>query len=316
MLKEGIISINIIIIFFEGEITMKKVSKLTLALLCTAVLAGCTNSNNSNDSSSATKSTQTTVKSSSATTSSSATSSSASESTSSQASTSSAANTSTASSETQSDDDVTNNELVQYAAGVIRKNLGDSALVVTLSGAEDTTNKASVSYSGDINNYTTNYYLSTEAKDVNDESLQNLKPYATLTKKTYTSKEEAIEQIDYTTDQSNLGLSKVNLGYKIIATVENGAGQRYLHWNEGNWSLTMHGSPVAGEDPTTAAKTVVKLLERYSLPAPSDRGSARLETTEKSGTQNQTLTWNEENVVYQFSADTFEHLVVMAASLQ
>ena len=108
----------------------------------------------------------------------------------------------------------------------------------------------------------------------------------------------------------------INLGYGLQATVNSGAGQRYLHWNEGNWSFTMHGSPVANEDPTTAARKAVTLLERYRLPAPSQRGSGRLETSAKAGFLTQSLTWNKDNVVYEFKADDLETLVLVAASLQ
>ena len=198
----------------------------------------------------------------------------------------------------------------------MRQNLGDTALVATLSGKEDSQKKVSVSYSGDLNNYTANYYLEKDAKPVNDESLKDSSPYATLTKKTYASTDEAVSQIDYQNDASQGNLPKISLGYGLQATVNSGAGQRYLHWNEGNWSFTMHGSPVANEDPTTAARKAVTLLERYRLPAPSQRGSGRLETSAKAGFLTQSLTWNKDNVVYEFKADDLETLVLVAASLQ
>ena len=54
---------------------------------------------------------------------------------------------------------LSNNELIQQGAISMRQNLGDTALVATLSGKEDSQKKVSVSYSGDLNNYTANYYL-------------------------------------------------------------------------------------------------------------------------------------------------------------
>ena len=251
---------------------MNKFSKVTLALLCTVVLAGCSNDNGSKTNAKE-QSTSQTAKSSSQKQSSES---------SSQKQSSNTENSATDENQAEANK-LSNNELIQQGAISMRQNLGDTALVATLSGKEDSQKKVSVSYSGDLNNYTANYYLEKDAKPVNDESLKDSSPYATLTKKTYASTDEAVSQIDYQNDASQGNLPKINLGYGLQATVNSGAGQRYLHWNEGNWSFTMHGSPVANEDPTTAARKAVTLLERYRLPAPSQRGSGRLETSAKAG---------------------------------
>lgn len=306
--------------FIKGMSEMKKLSKLTLTLLCTALLAGCSSeSKQAKDTSSKTQTSKVAEKSSSSQAKSSETSQATQASSSSQSSSSEASSSESAQSQTSGDDkgaNLTNNERVQYAAGAMRQKLGDSALVVTLSGQEDTNKKVNIFFEGDINNYTANYYLAKEAKNINEDGVKDGALYATLTKKTYANVDEAKDQIEYTTDASQGSLPKINLGYNIQATVNSGAGQRYLHWNEGNWSLTMHGSPVAGENPTVAAQKAVALLERYRLPAPTQRGNARFETTDKNDYLGQTLTWNKDNVVYEFKANNLERLIVMASSLQ
>lgn len=304
---------------------MKKLTKITVAALAALMLAGCSNSssnsNNSDNSSSTTKTStsakQSTSKETSSTKASSNPSSSSQENSQSQSSSSSQEASSESTSDEQKElDQASNNALIQQGAGAMRQNLSDKALVVTLSGKEDSSKKVSVAYSGDGNNYTASYYLEKHAYPVNDEALKDKTPYATLTKKTYSSEDEALEQIDYQNDQASGNLRRVDLGNNIQATVNSGAGQQYLHWNEGNWSLTMHGSPVAGEDPLKAAREAVALLERYRLPAPDKRGSGRFEATDAEGDLHQTLTWNKGNVVYEMKADTLNTLVLMAASLQ
>lgn len=298
---------------------MNKFSKVTLALLCTVVLAGCS-SNNESKTNAKEQSTSQTAKKSSSQKQSSTSQDKDKESQSSEQSSSQEQSPNTESSATDESqaaaNKLSNNELMQQGAISMRQNLGDTALVATLSGKEDSHKKVSVAYSGDLNNYTANYYLENDAKPVNDESLKDKSPYATLTKKTYASTDEAVSQIEYQNDASQGNLPKISLGYGLQATVNSGAGQRYLHWNEGNWSFTMHGSPFAGEDPATAARKAVTLLERYRLPAPSQRGSGRLEASNKAGFLTQSLTWNKDNVVYEFKADNLETLVLVAASLQ
>ena len=52
-----------------------------------------------------------------------------------------------------------------------------------------------------------------------DESLKDSSPYATLTKKTYASTDEAVSQIDYQNDASQGNLPKINLGYGLYTRV-------------------------------------------------------------------------------------------------
>ncbi|WP_304652393.1 hypothetical protein [uncultured Ligilactobacillus sp.] len=292
---------------------MNKFSKITVALLCTVVLAGCSNNNEKSTAKEQTTSKVAKKSSSQAQSSTSQADKSAQSSSEEKAAASESSTTDPNQAEANK---LSNNELIQQGAISMRQNLGDTALVATLSGKEDSQKKVSVSYSGDLNNYTANYYLEKDAKPVNDESLKDKSPYATLTKKTYGSTDEAASQIDYQNDTSQGNLPKISLGYGLQATVNSGAGQRYLHWNEGNWSFTMHGSPVANEDPVVAARKAVTLLERYRLPAPTQRGNGRLETSNKAGFLTQSLTWNKDNVVYEFKADDLETLVLVAASLQ
>ena len=53
-------------------------------------------------------------------------------------------------------------------------------------------------------------------------------------------------QPGYTTGNQQ-GLPTVNLGDGITGTLNSGAGQQMLQWNEGNWSFTVRASAVQGQ---------------------------------------------------------------------
>src|SRR5699024_11942944 len=74
-------------------------------------------------------------------------------------------------------------------------------------------------------------------------------------------------QPGYTTGNQQ-GLPTVNLGEGITGTLNSGAGQQMLQWNEGYWAFTVRASAVQGQDPTQTAKQIVSESQTRYLQAP------------------------------------------------
>ncbi|MFR0610598.1 hypothetical protein ACLUWI_09070 [Limosilactobacillus mucosae] len=197
----------------------------------------------------------------------------------------------------------------------IRAQLG-SVLLPTTPGLSTTNGHLNVRYSGNASNYTIYYSVGYTAKHLNDPTLSSQTPYLILNKKTYASKTAAAQAIRHYDDSSTTGLPTVDLGHGLTGTIDAGAGQRYLTWQEGHWQLTVHAAAVNGEDPLPTAQHIVNLLEQYYLPAPDDRGTGTFEVSVGDGQRPQVLTWMRDNVVYTMEAHSTDTLVQMAASLK
>ncbi|GBG93748.1 lipoprotein [Ligilactobacillus salitolerans] len=171
--------------------------------------------------------------------------------------------------------------------------------------------KLNARYTGNSANFTVYYSVGNSAKPLNDPSLQNETPYATLTKKTYGSAAQAQAAINYHPASDQQGLPSVDLGHNIQGYVDSGAGQRYLYWNEGKWSLAVHAAAVNGEDPTATAKSIVELLEKYYLPAPNTLAAGEFEVSGQ-----KKLTWQDGNTTYTLAGPSAETIIAMAASMR
>lgn len=169
-----------------------------------------------------------------------------------------------------------------------------------------------VRFSGDADNFSVDYIVSYNPYDINSQATAGHVPYATFSKKTYDSEDAAANDVPYQPADSQSALPKVSLGHNIYGLMDSGAGQRYLQWNEGRWSMLVHATAVSGEDPVPTAQHVVDLLEQYFLPAPSSRGGGQFELN----TGENTLTWNKGNVLYTLKGKSIDTLVKMAASIK
>ncbi|KRM69595.1 hypothetical protein [Apilactobacillus ozensis] len=137
--------------------------------------------------------------------------------------------------------------------------------------------------------------------------------YATYTKHTYNSNDEAHQQIDnYQTSEDTKGLPTIDLGYNIQGSKDQGAGQIYIHWNMGNWSMSTHGNNVDenSNDAQKEAVKAVKFLQSNTLPAPQNRGVITLD-----GSDNQ-VKWQEQNAVYTVKATTADAALRIATSIK
>jgi len=199
---------------------------------------------------------------------------------------------------------------------LLKYNLGKEIVLPNNPGYNDESKKLNVWYEGDGNNYSIHYSQAASGQDFNANSLRDVTDYAVFTKRTYSSASEAQAEINYQAATMTQGLPKVNLGYGITGTIDSGAGQKYLHWNEGRWSLGVHAVAVNGEDPVPTARKVVELLEQYYLPAPDNYGSGSFSVASSSGQQAPTLKWQAGNSVYSLEAKDLTVLVRMASTVK
>lgn len=141
---------------------------------------------------------------------------------------------------------------------------------------------------------TVKFYGADDAVDLNDAQAANGQLLYTLTKTTYASADDALTNINW--QDTDKGLPTVDLGDNQVATKEGAAGSTYLHWNEGNWSLTVRASNVNGQDPTDLGKQLVELFRTKALPAPSAKGAVNFNVAD--GTDAQSIAWNDGASVY------------------
>lgn len=116
-------------------------------------------------------------------------------------------------------------------------------------------------------------------------------------------------QPGYTTGDQQ-GLPTVNLGDGITGTLNSGAGQQMLQWNEGNWSFTVRASAVQGQDSTPTAKQIVNELQTVYLPAPQNHGVGTFDIA----TNTYTLTWQKNNKVYSVSGSSPSDVIAKAVN--
>lgn len=216
------------------------------------------------------------------------------------------ASSSTASSSSDATTDEDNKRLVDLGQQLKQKLGADEKFPTAhlINGVEN------ARYSGDHDNYTVDFYGHNRGVALNDSRLNDSQPFLTLSKKTYGSRTEATATIKYSNGKADVNLPHVDLGYNIVGIVNSGAGQRYLHWNEGRWSLGVRGS-ATGQDPKKTARKVVALTQSYALPTPETRGSGTFEV-DKGGT----ISWVEGKAVYTLNSANYQALLVSAASLK
>lgn len=160
-----------------------------------------------------------------------------------------------------------------------------------------------------------NYYATEQPIPLNDTHLNRLTPIARFTKTTYGTEVEAKEAVNYV--PVNTAGQPVDLGHAITGYQDAGAGSVFLSWQEGNWSLTVRGVNLDGEDPVPLAKEVVEQLETASLPAPQSVGQINLQVSNKEGEMAaNTLTWQEGTTVYLLEHHDPKQVIDMALSLK
>ncbi|MCH8623482.1 hypothetical protein [Lactiplantibacillus plantarum] len=199
----------------------------------------------------------------------------------------------------------------------LTKTLGKQALVPQVDGLTSGSSKLNMRYSGDAANYTIHYSVGQQAQPFNATAVVDETAYATVTKTTYATTNAAAQQVGYRDNKSTAGLPTVDLGHQITAHIDAGAGQRYIMWNEGRWSLTVHANMMHEDAGVALAKQAVATFEQVYLPAPQSVGAITFDAISSgSGSLDQVIQWQAGKVVYQVKAQEMATAIKMAASMQ
>lgn len=181
----------------------------------------------------------------------------------------------------------------------------------TVDGLNENHNRLNMHYVSNAYGYTVYYSVGATAKEFNESTLASEMPYATFNKTAYVSTEAAVTAVNHHAQET--GLPVIDLGSGVQGTIDRGAGQAYLTWQAGRWSVTVHASPVMGQDPVAMSKQLVALFNQYSLPIPSQVGAGNFDVTDNG--LNQTITWQEGAILYKISAHSAETVIKMASSM-
>ena len=97
-------------------------------------------------------------------------------------------------------------------------------------------------------------------------------------------------------------LPTVNLGFGIKGHQDRGAGQTYVTFKMGRWTLAVHGNDVNEKSDTAIkqAKQLVTYLQSHTLPIPSSQGTV-LVNTESNSTK---ITWDHNHQVNNLNGKT------------
>ncbi|MBG9981054.1 hypothetical protein [Facklamia lactis] len=148
----------------------------------------------------------------------------------------------------------------------------------------------------DQENFNVLFYAEDEAFSVNDQALNERTPIASYSRTTYGSEDEAIHAVNQMIDLQG---EEVDLGYGITGYYQGAAGSTYLNWQEGNWGIVVKSNNIENEDPLPLAQAIVEHLEAVRLPAPSVAGQMTLKNTSGGASDENTIIWQEGNVVYE-----------------
>ncbi len=155
------------------------------------------------------------------------------------------------------------------------------------------------------------YYIMDTPLVLNDQSLNQQTPFARYKMEQFDTKAAAKKAVSYQFDD---GGKKVDLGHNITAYSQGAAGSTYLNWQEGNWSILLRASNVAGQDGTALAKEVVNYLEKATLPAPKDVGQITIDMVQNGYEANQVV-WQEGKTVYTVAHEDTIPALEMAVSM-
>ncbi|WP_283680383.1 hypothetical protein [Lentilactobacillus sp. Marseille-Q4993] len=138
--------------------------------------------------------------------------------------------------------------------------------------------------------------------------------YALLSKRVYSSTAKAHQAIDHTSNSSIKGLPKVKLDHSVVGHTQSGAGQQYITWNKGNWSVLIHGSRVDNTDPKETANQAVELFSSNPLPETAS-GSVKFFTGDTSNLS-QEAEFQRGKAVYTLKGDTPQIVAKMVSSIK
>ena len=158
--------------------------------------------------------------------------------------------------------------------------------------------KINVRYEGDKNNFKVYYSKSKNMENFNADKLKGVKTYATLTKKTYASKDEAQAEVGYHNLETNkIGNKVTMLTQNQVAVVTKAAGAQTLSWNLGDkWEMQVVG---VGQKAKAKAVKYAKKVAKTGLPSIKGQGVMVLSDEGQ-------VKWYDGKVVYTLKTNTYK----------
>lgn len=184
----------------------------------------------------------------------------------------------------------------------------------SVSGLDSGEDHVNVRYAKKGNTVTVYYSVGNSAKKFNDSSLKKQLPYLVYSQESNLSDSQMDEAINY--QASATGLPTVKLDNIVTATEQAGAGQRYLTWNNDNWSLTVHASAVNNQKPKPTANKLIKYISEYGLPKVDGKASIMVDVGQSYGSLNNQMYFKKNGKLYHLQAHSLKTMIKMAASIQ
>lgn len=202
---------------------------------------------------------------------------------------------------------------VNSLSAELRKEFPDM-LLPTKDGLGQGSDKLNVRYTKKGNTNTIYYSVGNSAKNFNDASLKNEKPYAVLTEVQSVSSSKAEDMINFIPAQK--GLSTKKLDSKTKATVQGAAGTSYLQWNDDGYSVVVRKNNKIKSSQVKFAKKVLALINKYGLPEKSGNASVQVTMGDSLGSLHTVITWKHGKDLYQIKAHDTQTALIMLASLK
>ncbi|MCM0599258.1 hypothetical protein [Periweissella fabalis] len=197
----------------------------------------------------------------------------------------------------------------------LKEKLGNVALP-QVSGLTQGNQNLNITFNGDHNNYTINYTVGDKPLEFNKTAVNGQNPYAVLQKQTFSSANEAKQQVSYVVAEDAFGgMPVTGLKAGITAFYDQGAGNTHLYWNEGNWSLGVKTDINDDKKPDILAHQVVDWLDHYYLPAPKEVGQIAFNSTISPEIRDQVIRWQDGTMVFTLTANDPETAIKMVASM-
>lgn len=184
----------------------------------------------------------------------------------------------------------------------------------SVSGLDSGEDHVNVRYAEKGNTVTVYYSVGNSAKKFNDPSLKKQLPYLVYSQENNLSDSQMDEAINYQAPAT--GLPTVKLDNGVTATEQAGAGQRYLTWNNDNWSLTVHASAVNNQKPKPTANKLIKYISEYGLPKVDGKASIMVDVGQSYGSLNNQMYFKKDGKLYHLQAHSLKTMIKMAASIR
>lgn len=184
----------------------------------------------------------------------------------------------------------------------------------SVSGLDSGEDHVNVRYAEKGNTVTVYYSVGNSAKKFNDSSLKKQLPYLVYSQEGNLSDSQMDEAINYQAPAT--GLPTIKLDNSVTATEQAGAGQRYLTWNDDNWSLTVHASAVNNQKPKPTANKLIKYISEYGLPKVDGKASIMVDVGQSYGSLNNQMYFKKDGKLYHLQAHSLKTMIKMAASIK